>query len=110
MLSLNTAHGQIHSGRWREEGSKARWGYPRGVLEAQQLEEGDDSTSLLDVLSIAPLHAEPPQNLCCHYATVPAAMASTLLSLVCNCTCRIACHLHLSCLLYLTTPCCIVAT
>ncbi len=76
-------------------GGKREAKYPRGVLEAQQVEEGDDSTSLLNVLPVAPLHAEPPQHLCCHYATVPAAMASMLLSLACNCTCHIACHLHL---------------
>jgi len=65
-------------------GKQRQVGYPRGVLEAQQVEEGDDGTSLLDVLPVTPLHAEPPQYLCCHYATVPAAMATTLLTLVCN--------------------------
>ena len=94
-------------------GKQRQVGYPRGVLQAQQVEEGDDGTSLLNVLPVAPLHAEPPQYLCCHYATVPAAMATTLLTLVCNYTCHIARHLHLSCLLYLyhlTLYCCYLTT
>lgn len=43
--------------RGRGEGSGV---YPRGVVEAQEVDEGVQGARLLDGLAVAPLHAHPP--------------------------------------------------
>ena len=53
------------------------WAYPRGVVEAEEVDKGVHSAPLLYGLPVPPLHAHPPQHLCRYNAAIPGSNTST---------------------------------